>query len=112
MEKLVVHKVGISSLGKLVGVWAAIVGIIIGLVGAVASSVEVVDSNNFSALGNIFAVIGIVLGWIVIYPLVMFLVGWVQGALIAIVFNVVVSGSGGLTLEVEESKLEKAPVKK
>ena len=46
------------------------------------------------------------LGWIIVYPLVMFLLGWIQGAIMAVVFNVVVAGSGGLDLEVAESKLE------
>jgi hypothetical protein len=105
MQKLVVHKVGVMSLGKLVGVWGAILGVIIGVISAVVSAVGVVASNDFSVWGNILASVGIVLGWIIVYPLVMFLLGWLQGAIMAVVFNVVVSGSGGLDLEVEEAKL-------
>ena len=105
MQKLVVHKVGVMSLGKLVGVWGAILGVIIGVISAVVSAVSVVAYNNFSVWGNIFASIGVVLAWVIAYPLVMFLLGWLQGAVMAVVFNVVVSGSGGLDLEVEEAKI-------
>jgi hypothetical protein len=106
MQKLVVHKVGVMSLGKLVGVWGAILGVIIGVISAVVSSVGVIANNDFSVWGDILAAVGIVLGWIIVYPLVMFLLGWIQGAIMAVVFNVVVAGSGGLDLEVAESKLE------
>jgi hypothetical protein len=112
MKKLVVHKVGISSLGKLVGVWAAILGLVVGVIGSVVSVVSVFENNNYSVLGGIGVALLVVLGWVIVYPVVMFVVGWVQGAIVAIVFNVVVAGSGGLTLDVEEGKLEVAPAKK
>jgi len=85
-----------------------VVGLVIGVISAVVTSVGVVSSNDYSVLTNLIVSIGIVLGWIVVYPMIMFLVGWLQGAIFAVIFNVVVSGSGGLNLEVEEGKLNVA----
>lgn len=110
MKELVVHKVGVGSLGRLVGTWAAIVGLIVGVLAAIVSVVSVFANNDYSVLGGVFVSVLIVLGWIVLYPVVMFAFGWIQGAIIGLVFNFVVSGSGGLKIQVEEGSV--APVKK
>lgn len=110
MQRLVVHKVGVGSLAKLVGVWFAIIGLVIGVLSAVVSAVSVFANNNYSVLGGIFVAVLVVLGWILVYPLVMFFVGWLQGAIVAIVFNVVISGSGGLSVHVEETNMDGTPV--
>lgn len=115
MKSLTVRRVGVASFAKLFGVWAAILGLLVGVVGAITSTVGVITNNNFSVLGDIGVSIAIIVGWVVVYPLVMFLIGWIQGAIVAIIFNIVVSGSGGLDLIVEEenfkalTSVEKAP---
>jgi hypothetical protein len=42
----------------------------------------------------------------------MFLLGWLQGAILAVVFNVVVSGSGGLSVHVEETNMDGTAIAK
>ncbi len=106
MQRLVVHKVGVGSLAKLVGVWFAIVGLVLGVISAVVSAVSVFANNSYSLLGGIAVAILVVLGWVLVYPVVMYLVGWVQGAILAVVFNVVISGSGGLSVHVEETNMD------
>lgn len=108
MKTLTVHRVGVASFAKLFGVWAAILGLIVGVIGAITSTVGVITNNHFSVLGGIGISIAIIIGWVVIYPLVMFLVGWIQGAIVAIVFNVVVSGSGGLALTIDETDIKES----
>jgi hypothetical protein len=102
MKELTVHKVGVGSLGRLVGTWAAILGLIVGVLAAIVSVVAVFESNDYSVLGGLGVSALIVLGWTVVYPLVMFAFGWLQGAIIGLVFNLVVSGSGGLAIQVSE----------
>ena len=115
MKTLTVHRVGVASFAKLFGVWAAILGLLVGVVGAITSTVGVIANNNYSVLGDIGVSIAIIVGWVVVYPLVMFLIGWIQGAIVAIIFNIVVSGSGGLALTIDEedmkvsNSVEKAP---
>ena len=100
-ESVVIRKVGISSLGKLVGTVQAIVGLAIGIIGAIVGTVSVVSNNENSLGTNILLSIGIVLVGVVVYPLIAFLIGWLYGALVAVVLNVVVGISGGLELTVD-----------
>lgn len=111
MQRMVVHKVGVGSLGKLIGTWFAIVAFVIGVIAAVATTISVFEQNDFSVLAGVGYAVLISAGWVLLYPLVMFAVGWLQGAILAVVFNFVISGSGGLSLHVESSPLD-APVKK
>ncbi len=104
MAKITITRVGVGSLAKLVGVWQAVIGLIVGIIAAVAGSVSVITNNNYSTGTDILASIGIVIAAIVIYPLIMFVVGWLQGAIIGIIFNFIISGSGGLEIDTLETK--------
>ena len=110
MQRLVVHKVGVGSLGKLVGTWFAIVGVVVGVISAVVSTVSVFANNDYSFLAGIGIAILLVLGWVLLYPVLMFFIGWLQGAILAVVFNVVIAGSGGLSVHVEETNMDGTPV--
>jgi CHASE2 domain-containing sensor protein len=104
MQRLLVQKVGVSSLGKLFGSVNGIVGLAIGLISSIVTTVSVISNNNYSVLTDIFAAVGIVLLGVVVYPLVLFAVGWLYGAIVALVINLFVGVSGGIELEVEEVK--------
>lgn len=104
MKKLLVQKVGVGSLGKLFGVVNAIIGLIVGTVSAIVSTVSVISNNNYGVITDIFVAIGITLFGVVVYPLVLFAFGWLYGAIVALVINLFVGVSGGLELEVEETK--------
>lgn len=106
MQRLVVHKVGVGSLGKLIGTWFAIIGVVVGVISAVVSTVSVFANNSYSFLAGLGIAVLLVVGWVLIYPVIMFLLGWLQGAILAVVFNVVVSGSGGLSVHVEETNMD------
>ena len=106
MQRLVVHKVGVGSLGKLIGTWFAIIGVVVGVISAVVSTVSVFANNSYSFLAGLGIAVLLVVGWALIYPVIMFLLGWLQGAILAVVFNVVVSGSGGLSVHVEETNMD------
>lgn len=106
MQRLVVHKVGVGSLAKLIGVWFALVGLVIGVISAVVSTVTVFAEYDYSILGGIAVAALLAVGWVFVYPVIMYLVGWIQGAVLAIVFNVVISGSGGLSVHVEETNMD------
>ncbi|MFO0882184.1 MAG: hypothetical protein U0491_01930 [Candidatus Saccharimonadales bacterium] len=63
-------------------------------------------NNSYSFLAGLGIAVLLVVGWVLIYPVIMFLLGWLQGAILAVVFNVVVSGSGGLSVHVEETNMD------
>ena len=104
MNKILLQKVGVSSLGKLFGTVNAIIGVIIGTVSAIVTTVSVVANNDYGVLTDVFVAIGITLVGVVVYPLVLFAMGWLYGAVVALVVNLVVGASGGLELEVEDVK--------
>jgi ABC-type protease/lipase transport system fused ATPase/permease subunit len=112
MQRLVVHKVGVGSLGKLIGTWFAIIGVVVGIISAVVSTVSVFANNSYSFLAGLGIAVLLVVGWVLIYPVIMFLLGWLQGAILAVVFNVVVSGSGGLSVHVEETNMDGTAIAK
>lgn len=105
MQRFLVQKVGIGSLGKLVGTWFAILGLLTGVVASVIAAVTIFDNNSSVLLSILYSVLATV-GLLILYPLVWFLVGWIQGAILAVIFNIVVAGSGGLSVHLEETKMD------
>lgn len=106
MKELTIQKVGVSSFGKLIGTWFAFVGLIFGFIGAVSSVVAIVSNNDLSVLQDVlYSILALFVG-VILVPMLWFVIGWLQGALVSVIFNVVVSGSGGLTIEVEEKAIK------
>lgn len=107
MKRVGITRVGVGSLAKLVGIVNAIIALILGLIGSIVSTVGVISNNNFSVFGDIFAALGIALFGLVVYPIIWFAFGWLYGALIAVIWNAVLSVSGGLEIETVEVKEDK-----
>lgn len=103
MKELTITKINIMSIGKLVGVWYAIVGLAVGLVGSVSSAVAIVTNNNYSTLADVLIIIGVILSGIIFVPLVMFVLGWIHGAILGLIFDVISRGTGGLKIEVTDA---------
>lgn len=100
--KFSIIKVGVGSLGKLVGTVNAIVALAIGVIGSIVSTVGVISNNDYNLFVDILVAIGITLMGIVVYPLIGFVFGWLYGALIAIIWNAVLGVSGGLDITAVE----------
>lgn len=99
-----VQKVGVGSMGKLVGTVNGAVGLAIGILSAIIVTANYLVYTNDSFFVELFTSIGIVLASVILYPLLAYILGWLYGALIGIVFNLVVGLSGGLELTTEEIK--------
>ena len=106
-KKISITKVGVGSLGKLVGTVNAIVALAIGIVASIVTTVGVISNNDYSILVDILTSIGIVLIGVIVYPLIGLMFGWLYGALIAVIWNAVLGVSGGLDITTEEVKEEK-----
>lgn len=103
MKKVAIKKVGIMSLANLVGTWYAVLGFVTSIFAAVYSVVWVLDSTD-SVLVEIFGGVGVVLGSLILIPLLSYMIGWLYGAFIALILNLVVSAAGGLVIETEDVK--------
>ena len=104
MKEVTITKVGVGSLGKLLGFANAIISLLIGIVAAVVSTVSVIANNNYSVFQDILVALGITFGYILVLPLVAFGIGWLYGAIIAFVWNVFLGAASGLDIQTVEKK--------
>lgn len=100
MKALTVNKVGVGSLAKVVGIVQAVFGFVTGAFVSLSVAAEsITESTSFvQALGVSLFTLGLA---VVIFPLVAFVVGWVQGAIAAIILNFAFAEGGGLKVETE-----------
>lgn len=103
MSNITVTKVGVLSIGKLIGTVNVIVGLAIGIIAAIAATVTYLTSNSLGFFEGLLGSLAIVLTAVVLYPLVMFAFGWLYGVLVAFIFNVVIGVSGGVELTTENT---------
>jgi hypothetical protein len=98
---MVIRKVGIGSVVKVSGVLYALLGLVIGLcvalfavvgLGAAAASNEDVPGW----MGSLFGI-----GAIVMFPIMYGVMGVIGGVLMAALYNLVASITGGLEIEVQ-----------
>lgn len=107
MSTITVTKVGVLSIGKLVGTVNLIIGLAVGLVGAIVGLVSYFSVDNYEFFEGLLGAIGIILAAVVLYPLVVFALGWLYGVVAAFIFNVVVGVSGGIELTVKNDDAKK-----
>lgn len=99
-RSVTVTKVGVGSFAKVVGIAYALIGAVLGLLAtiAVAAGAITADTTFVKTLG----VSVLAFGWgVIIYPLILFVVGWIEGAIVAVVLNFVFKESKGLELELD-----------
>ena len=103
--ELKVRKVGVVSLGKVVGATDALIGLIFG---AILSLFSVIGAGFASAAGDDNAFVGMIfgVGAIILLPIFYGIFGFLGGMLVALIFNVVSGIVGGLELEVDGPALE------
>lgn len=103
MKTLTIQKLRVGSFAKVVGITQAVFGFVYGLVlsiGVAAGAIS--ETTGFvSALGISVLVIGLS---VLLIPAVAFVIGWIQGAVAALILNFVFAESNGLDLEVEEKR--------
>ena len=100
MKQVTIRKFGVGSLAKVVGFYQAVLGFVVGLFTSLATAAEVVDKND-SFIQNTGISLTILAFGVVIFPLVMFVVGWIQGAVLAIILNFAFTETGGLELHTD-----------
>jgi hypothetical protein len=105
MKRITVKHIGIMSFANLIGTWNAILGLFLGIAIAISGTITMATSGDYGIIAEVFLAIAIIIGSLVLVPLFAYAVGWLYGAVIALVANLVVESAGGIELDVEESKL-------
>lgn len=100
-KKIKVNHVSASSIGKLVGVVNAIVALASGIIGSVVAISAVLSSADYGVLASIGISAAIIAGGIIIWPLIAFAMGWIYGALVGFIWNVLLGASGGIEMTIE-----------
>lgn len=103
MKKLTITKLSIGSIAKTVGAFQATFAFVVGVFVSFATAAGLIsESTSFiKTLGLSLWVFGL---GIIIYPVVAFFIGWIQGAIAAVVLNFVFAESGGIRVHIEEEK--------
>lgn len=104
MEKIMIRRLGVASVAKYVGVAHAILGVIYGFIAMFGGLAVVVEQDQLDVFSKIFASIGAVLIALLIIPGVLFLVGWLYGAVFALIANLILSTSEGIEVDFEKKK--------
>ncbi len=103
MKTLTIQKIRVGSFAKVVGITQAVFGFVYGLILSIGVASEAITANTgfVKALGISVFAIGLA---VILIPFIAFVIGWIQGAVAAIILNFVFTESKGLDLEVSESK--------
>lgn len=100
MAKVTVTKLNVGSVARIVGVYQAIVGLVIGLITTINVTADVFG-NSENILRDLGISAGVAAFSVILFPIVGFVIGWIQGVIVAFVLNVVFTEAGGLEYEVK-----------
>ncbi len=104
MKKIMVRRLGVASVAKFVGVIQAIWAFIAGFFFMFGGISAVLTQNEWNATEKIASTVGVAVASLVLVPLVGFLLGWLYGAIIALIANLFLHTSNGIELDIEEVK--------
>lgn len=101
---MIIRRIGVLSLAKMLGALYGIVGLIFGVIVALFSLVGAgVGLVNEDAASGIFgAMFGV--GAVILLPIFYGVMGFLGGALMAFLYNLVSGVAGGLELDVDASR--------
>ncbi len=103
MKTVSIQKIRVGSFAKVVGITQAVFGFVYGLfisISVAAGAIKA-DTGFVKSLGISVLALGLS---VILVPFFAFVIGWIQGAIAAIILNFVFMESNGLDLEVKESK--------
>ncbi|MBI2107820.1 hypothetical protein HYT54_01725 [Candidatus Woesearchaeota archaeon] len=93
-----IKKIGILSLGKIMGILYALMGLILGAILSLISLIgSALSSNGFGIFIGMFGI-----GAIIFLPIFYGVIGFVFGLITALLYNLVASWIGGLEIETEK----------
>jgi len=110
MEERTIRAIPPMPFAVMMGAIAAVIGLIVGIIFAVASTAIM---SMFTVPGSTIDLTGFGLlfglGAIIIMPISMFIVGLIEGLIIAVIYNFLAPRIGGIKLQFEEGSRTPPP---
>lgn len=106
MKTVTIKKVSVGQYAKLWGIVQATIAFILGAIATVSVAAGAIhkDSSFLRTTGLSLAALGL---GVILYPLIAFFLGWLQGAISALIINYFFNESGGLEINIEEGPAKK-----
>ncbi len=104
MKKLIIRRVGVSSFANFIGAAQAIWAFIFAFFGMFAAFAVIFENQDLTVGGKIGATLAAAAIALVIVPLLAFLIGWLYGAIVALIANLFLQAAKGIEVDVEEVK--------
>ena len=105
MEIMIIRKFGVLSVAKVSGILYTIIGFVVGLlfsfISLVASNFGSCMDSSGIAFGALFGI-----GSVIFFPIFYGLLGFVSGAFMAWMYNIIVGWIGGVEIEFEDDRIE------
>lgn len=101
-NKRIVH-VNAMTVATFQGVFAAVIGLGVAVLHSLKATVNVAQSTDSVLTGMAFGLAAGVVS-IIVVPLLYFALGWVVGLVQGWLYNVVLGGSGGVVVQLEDEK--------
>lgn len=100
-RSLKVTGVKASTLAMFEGTFAGVIGLGVAILYSLNTTVKLANSTNSVLTGLAFGITAGIVS-ILVLPFIYFGIGWVVGYLHGFIFNVIVTSSGGIGLDVED----------
>lgn len=102
MEEKTIQAIPAVPFAVMLGAISAVIGLIVGIIyavafGAIMSMIPTIEGINLGGLGVLFG-----LGAIIIMPIICFIVGLIEGLIIAVIYNFLAPRIGGIKLRFKE----------
>ena len=104
MKKLTIRRVGVSSFATFIGAAQAIWAFIFAFFAMFAGFAVVFENDDLGLFGKIGATVAVAGVALVVVPVIAFLIGWLYGAVVALIANVFLQAAKGIELDVEEGR--------
>jgi len=104
MRKILVRKLGVGSVAKFVGMANAILALVWGVFVMFAGIVTSVEQSNWTFTEKLLGTLGSVSVGLVLIPVIGFALGWLYGAVVALVTNLFLHTAQGIELDIEDAK--------
>ena len=104
MKRVIVRRVGVSSVAKYVGIVQGVLGLVYGIFALFAGFAAVLGEDSFDHAQKVGLSVAVVFGALVVLPVVTFVIGWIYGAVASIIINFFLDTSRGIEIDIEEEK--------